>query len=464
MSANVDNCPLNVDNHDHREVWKQALSVIQNQVNPQSYRTWFLPIEPLRVEGRKLTVQVPSQFFYEWLEEHYPHVIRQALSQVLGKESVPVYTILQKEDQRTLASSEPPKRMTGQYMGEDTHLNSRYTFDTFVEGKGNQFAKAASLAVSEAPGRTSFNPLVLYGGVGLGKTHLIQGIGNFARDRNTARRIKYVSSEKFTIDFINSIQNNRTNEFSQLYRNVDLLLVDDIQFFMAKERTQEEFFHTFNALHQKGKQIVLSSDRPPKELKGLEERLISRFQWGLVAEIQPPDLETRIAILQQKADMDGIDLPLDIIEFVAVNITSNIRELEGALIKLLAYSSLRGVDISLELAKMVLKDILITRRKDISIEEIQRVVCEYYDIPDDLLRGKSRKKEIALARQIAMYLSKEMTHYSLKSIGLHFGGRDHTTVIHAIRTIDDLLGNGKKDNKFTETMDTLKKKIEVASL
>ncbi|MBN2104401.1 chromosomal replication initiator protein DnaA [bacterium] len=464
MSLDVDNCALNVNNQDPREVWKHALSLIQEHVNPQSYRTWFLPIEPLRVEGRKLTVQVPSQFFYEWLEEHYPHVIRQALSQVLGEESVPVYAILQKEEQKATIQSDPPKRMAGQYMGEDTHLNSRYTFDTFVEGKGNQFAKAASLAVSEAPGRTSFNPLVLYGGVGLGKTHLIQGIGNFAKDRNTASRIKYVSSEKFTIDFINSIQNNRTNEFSQLYRNVDLLLVDDIQFFMAKERTQEEFFHTFNALHQKGKQIVLSSDRPPKELKGLEERLVSRFQWGLVAEIQPPDLETRIAILQQKAEMDGIDLPMEIIEFVAVNITSNIRELEGALIKLLAYSSLRGIDINLELAKMVLKDILITRRKDISIEEIQRVVCEYYEIPDDLLRGKSRKKEIALARQIAMYLSKEMTHYSLKSIGLHFGGRDHTTVIHAIRTIDDLLSNKEKDHKFPETIDTLRKKIEVASL
>ncbi|MBN1781992.1 chromosomal replication initiator protein DnaA [bacterium] len=464
MGPDVDNLPLSVDNQDPDQVWKDALGLIQEQVNPQSFRTWFLPIEPLRVEGRKLTVQVPSQFFYEWLEEHYPHIIRQALSQVLGDEAVPVYSIIQRNEQRQHAVVEPPKTTAGRYMGEDTHLNSRYTFDTFVEGKGNQFAKAASLAVSEAPGGTSFNPLVLYGGVGLGKTHLIQAIGNFAREHHTANRIKYVSSEKFTIDFINSIQNNRTTEFSQLYRNVDILLVDDIQFFMAKERTQEEFFHTFNALHQKGKQIVLSSDRPPKELKGLEERLISRFQWGLVAEIQPPDLETRIAILQQKAEFDGIDLPMEIVEFVAINITSNIRELEGALIKLLAFSSLRGVDINLDLAKMVLKDILITKRKDISIEEIQRVVCEYYQIPDDLLRGKSRKQEIALARQVAMFLSKEMTHYSLKSIGLHFGGRDHTTVIHANRTIEELLKNGKNDHRIKETIDTLKKKIEVASL
>ena len=464
MSLVVDNFSSSVDNQDPVLVWKQALARIQKQVNPQTYRTWFLPIIPLQLEGRRLTIQVPSQFFYEWLEEHYPHIIRQALCEILGDEAVPNYTILQKKEQQATNTIETPRRNNGHYMGEDTHLNSRYTFDTFVEGKGNQFAKAASLAVSEAPGGTSFNPLVLYGGVGLGKTHLIQGIGNFARDKNTATRIKYVSSEKFTIDFINSIQNNRTNEFSQLYRNVDLLLVDDIQFFMAKERTQEEFFHTFNALHQKGKQIVLSSDRPPKELKGLEERLVSRFQWGLVAEIQPPDLETRIAILQQKAEFDGIDLPLDIIEFIAINITSNIRELEGALIKLLAFSSLRGVDISLDLAKMVLKDLLITKRKDISIEEIQRVVCEYYQIPDDLLRGKSRKKEIALARQIAMYLSKEMTHYSLKSIGLHFGGRDHTTVIHAIRTIEELLRSDHHNSKFSETIDALRKKIEVASL
>ena len=271
-----------------------------------------------------------------------------------------------------------------------------------------------------------------------------------------------MSSEKFTIEFINSIQNNRTSEFSQIYRTVDLLLVDDIQFFMSKERTQEEFFHTFNTLHQKEKQIVLSSDRPPKELKDLEERLLSRFQWGLIADIQPPDLETRIAILQQKAEQDAIDISMDIIEYVATNITSNIRELEGALIKLLAFSSLRGVDITLDLSKIVLKDIVVSKQKNINIEEIQRVVCHYFDIPDDLLRGKSRKKEIAYARQIAMYLSKILTHYSLKSIGLHFGGRDHTTVIHAIRTIGNRLQEGNVSVR--ETLDNLKRKIEIASL
>jgi len=461
---NVDNLAFDVDNRSPQSIWGESLQIIKENVSPQSFQTWFLPILPLKLEENRLTIQVPSQFFYEWLEEHYPHIIRVALSQIIGEGATPVYTILQKNESTALPAVDYPRKSTGKYMGDETYLNSRYTFDNFVEGSSNQFAKAASLAVSEAPGKTSFNPLVIYGGVGLGKTHLIQAIGNFATEQSSARRIRYVSSEKFTIEFINSIQNNRTTEFSQIYRNVDLLLVDDIQFFISKERTQEEFFHTFNTLHQKGKQIVLSSDRPPKELKGLEERLLSRFQWGLVADIQPPDLETRIAILQKKAELDGIDLPTEIIEYVATNITSNIRELEGALIKLLAFSSLRGLDINLDLAKMALKDIVICKRRDILIEEIQRVVCQYFNIPDDLLRGKSRKKEIAFSRQIAMYLSKEMTHYSLKSIGLHFGGRDHTTVIHAVRTVGNLMKNKKKDGKIVEIVETLKKKIEMNSL
>ena len=464
MTYDVDNLSYTVDNSAPGVVWNKCLKIIQDNVNPQSFQTWFMPILPIGLKNNILTIQVPSHFFYEWLEQHYPDIIRKSLSQVLGEGAEPVYTILQNSVQEKPITISESKKPSGMYMGDDTQLHSRYTFDNFVEGRSNQFAKAAALAVSEAPGKTSFNPLVFYSGVGLGKTHLIQAIGNFAKDRNTAGRILYVSSEKFTIEFINSIQNNKTTEFGQIYRNVDILLVDDIQFFMSKERTQEEFFHTFNALHQKGKQIVLSSDRPPKELRGLEERLLSRFQWGLVADIQPPDLETRIAILQKKSELDNIELDTDIIEYIASNITSNIRELEGALIKLLAYSSLKGMDIDLDMAKLVLKDVVSNQRIDISIEEIQRVVCQYYKIPDDLLRGKSRKKEIAFARQLAMYLSKQMTRYSLKSIGLHFGGRDHTTVIHAIRTIDSQLKNTQNDMNLPETLDVLKKKIEVASL
>jgi len=463
MTQHVDNLAAPVYNVNPEQIWADSLEIIRENVNAQSYHTWFSPIMPLKMDGGCFTIQVPSQFFYEWIEEHYPHVIREALTQVLGKEMNINYTIRQRPANPSLPVNNSVRKATGHYMGDETHLNSRYTFDSFVEGASNQFAKAAAVAVSEAPGKTSFNPLVIYGGVGLGKTHLIQAIGNFAKENGSANRIRYVSSEKFTIEFINSIQNNKTTEFSQVYRNVDMLVVDDIQFFMNKERTQEEFFHTFNTLHQKGKQIVLSSDRPPKELKGLEERLLSRFQWGLVADIQPPDLETRIAILQQKAGFDGIDLSMDIIEYISTNITNNIREMEGALIKLLAFSSLKGVDISLDLAKSVLKDVVASKRRDISIEEIQRVVCHYFDIPEDLIRGKSRKKEIAFARQVAMYLSKEMTHYSLKSIGLHFGGRDHTTVIHAIRTIDDLFKD-PNNIKMSETIESLKKKIDVACM
>jgi chromosomal replication initiator protein len=463
MPQNVDNASSIVDNFNPAIVWEECLQIIKEKVNPQSFQTWFLPILPLNLEDSKLTIQVPSQFFYEWIEGHYPHIIRDALSHVLGDQAAFSYVIAQKNSNLQTPPTNNVNIITGKYLGDETYLNSRYTFNNFVEGSSNQFAKAASLAVAEAPGQTSFNPLVIYGGVGLGKTHLIQAIGNLAKERNTVRSIRYVSSEKFTIEFINSIQNNKSTEFSQAYRNVDLLLVDDIQFFMSKERTQEEFFHTFNTLHQKGKQIVLSSDRPPKDLLGLEERLLSRFQWGLVVDVQPPDLETRIAILQKKSTWEDIDIPTEIIEYIASNVTSNIRELEGALIKLLAFSSLKGLDIDLDLTKTVLKDIVKNKKKDITIEDIQRVVCQYFGIPEDLLRGKGRKKEIAFARQIAMFLSKKMTLYSLKSIGLHFGGRDHTTVIHAIRTIEHLLKNSA-DKKISEMVEVLKRKIEVASL
>jgi chromosomal replication initiator protein len=462
MVLGVDKLSLPVNNSDLRAVWEECAGIIKETVNPETYSTWFSPIVPVRLENHQFVLQVPSRFHYEWLEQHYQNTIRNALAKVTGDDVTLMYNILQKDERLPIPQPAVNKKTVGEYMGDETHLNSRYTFENFVEGKGNQFAKAATLAVAENPGKTSFNPLVLYSGVGLGKTHLLQAIGNFAHVKGTAKRIRYVSSEKFTIDFINAIQNNRTNEFGQMYRTVDLLLVDDIHFLLSKERTQEEFFHTFNALHQKGKQIVLTSDRPPKELVGLEERLISRFQWGLVAEIQPPDLETRIAILQKKADYDGIPLPIEIIEFIAVNIKSNIRELEGALIKLLAYSSLKGMDISLDLAKMALNDILSTQKRDISIEQIQKVVCEYYSIPDDLLRGKSRKQEIAYARQVAMFFCKEMTRFSLKSIGLHFGGRDHTTVIHAVRTIDN--GLNQKNKKIMDEIETVRKRIEVASL
>jgi chromosomal replication initiator protein len=443
------------------QAWSQCLGLIRENINEQSFSTWFKPTAALRLENQQLTVKVPNHFIYEWLEGHYSDLVRRAVSQVLG-DSARLKYFMSNEKFNPLEQPEPIAGVAAKSAADiTTNLSPTYMFENFVEGSSNQFAKAAALAVGEAPGKTSFNPLVIYGGVGLGKTHLIQAIGNFSLQLRDMRRVIYVSSEKFTIEFINSIQNNRSTEFSAIYRNVDILLVDDIQFFSNKERTQEEFFHTFNTLHQKGKQIVLSCDRPPKDIAGIEERLLSRFQWGLVVDIQPPDLETRIAILQRKAEENHIDLPHEVIQLIAYNVTSNIRELEGCLIRLLAYSSLSSKDISLELARHVLKDQLTVKQRNVSIEDIQKIVCEYFGIPDDLLRAKTRKKEIALARQIAMYVAKKATSSSLKTIGLHFGGRDHTTVIHAVETIERLI---KKDPRCREDVQNILQKHNLPTL
>ncbi len=442
--------------------WDGCLTLIRESINPQSYTTWFKPIAPIRLDDQNLTLQLPSQFFYEWLEGHYRALIDHALLEVLGEGAQLSYRIAAHQnghDEQSPVTTEDKKEAINKFDAK-SNLISRYNFETFVEGSNNQFARAAALAVAESPGKTTFNPLVLYGGVGLGKTHLIQAIGNHLLKNNRSQRVLYVDSEKFTIEFINSIQTNKTTQFSGIYRNVDLLIVDDIQFFTNKERTQEEFFHTFNALHNSGKQIVLSSDRPPKELQGVEERLLSRFQWGLVADIQPPDLETRIAILQQKADENGIALPGEIIEFIGTNVKSNIRELEGALIRLLAYASLNGRDISLSVAKEVLKNLSLNKKKNIMIEEIQRIVSDHFNIPDDMLRAKTRKKEIAHVRQIAMYLTKELTKNSLKTIGLHFGGRDHSTVIHAIHCIERQMSS---DDQVRDDVRELKKSLEMST-
>ncbi len=338
-------------------------------------------------------------------------------------------------------------------------LNPRYTFENYIKGESNQFARAAALAVANNPGGTSFNPLVIYGGVGLGKTHLVHAIGNRLIQTGRTQRVLYVSSEKFTVDFVEAIQKDNVAGFSTFYRGVDVLIVDDIQFFAGKEKTQDVFFHTFNALHQLGKQIILSSDKPPKDLKGLNERLISRFQWGLTADIQPPDLETRIAILHKKSREHEFDLSQEIAEFIASNITSNIRELEGCLISLMARASLDNRKVCLDVAKDVVRSVIGEVRTHVTIEEIQRVVCEHLDIPEDLLRAKTRKQEIVNARQIAMYLSKELTNSSLKTIGLHFGGRDHSTVIHAYQTIEDCM---KTDPKQRNLILQLKSKLELA--
>ena len=467
--------------HDAISVWSSCLSSIQSQVPNQSFKTWFEPVKATKLENGELTVQVPSQFFYEWLEEHYYTLIKNTIATFLGDEAKLTYLVVPPDDSGSALDTHPAAAIRTENVPSPapragypfpsaeneellppvkTFLNPRYTFTNFIKGDSNQLARAAASAVSNNPGGTSFNPLVLYGGTGLGKTHLIQAIGNYAFEAGKARRVCYVSSEKFTIEFVDAIQSDKTREFSTYYRSMDLLIVDDIQFFSGKEKTQDSFFHTFNTLHQMGKQIVLSSDKPPKDLKGLDERLISRFQWGLTADIQPPDLETRTAILRKKCEDDNIEIPSEVLDFIATNVTSNIRELEGCYISLLAKSSLENREINLELARDVLRLVVSDVHSPITVEEIQRLVAEFFDMPPDLLRAKTRKQEIVNARQIAMYLAKELTNCSLKTIGLHFGGRDHSTVIHAYQSVEDQI---KLDSKYRDTLQVVKKKIETLS-
>lgn len=476
------------ENDPAEAIWNNCLQTIKQKVNTQSFKTWFEPVRPLKYNNDELTIEVPSQFFYEWLEEHYYQLIQNTLHQIIGKRVELVYSVREDGvfDQQSLLFNEgedskkseatvvpiknnPVDNTTKMYVanfqskppqGVNTMLNPRYTFDNFIKGDSNQFARAAALAVANNPGGTSFNPLVVYGGVGLGKTHLVQALGNQALSLQKTIRVCYVSSEKFTIDFVDAIQSDRVGDFSSYYRSMDLLIVDDIQFFSGKEKTQDNFFHTFNTLHQMGKQIVLSIDRPPKELRGLDERLISRFQWGLTADIQAPDLETRIAILKLKSERDDIEIPQEVIEFIAVNVTSNIRELEGCLISLLAKASLESKDITIDLARDVLQVVVSDIKSPISIEEIQRIVCDYFNIPDDLIRAKTRKQEIVNARQIGMYLVKELTNSSLKTIGLHFGGRDHSTVIHSCQTVEEQM---KLNQRFRDTVSQIRRKIEISS-
>lgn len=395
-------------------------------------------MKQLAEDSEVLTLKVPNKFFYDWIKSHYGEIIQTTLAEVSGRPMRVEYSVVL-EEQGEAPQPEPffeeKKKVPKQPDLLENNLNEQFTFENFVEGPNNQFAKAAAEAVVNSNDNQMYNPLVVYGGVGLGKTHLLHAIGNAYRQYSQNKQVIYVSSEKFTLDFINAIKENKAGLFSQKYRKADLLIVDDVQFFKKKERTQEEFFHTFNELHLRGKRIILSTDRPPSEI-GLQKRLVSRFLAGLSVDIQSPDFETRIAILRQKSDESGIDIPYDVIEYLATNIESNIRELQGALIRLLAYSSLAKSDINLELAHRVLLDITGKKIKPtVNMEEIVESTSESFGVKKDDLYGKGRKQEVALARQAAMYLSKELTHNSLKSIGLFFGGRDHSTVIHACKTI-----------------------------
>ena len=422
-------------------VWENISDTVRSSITEQTYATWFEPIRPVSITDFEITIEVPSKFYYEWIDSHYKNVILGAIKKETGNDVQLNFKIAGKNNGEQTNQKNQVKNilLSGKARDYDrgSKLSGRYVFNTFVEGPNNQFARAAALSVAKSPGQTSFNPLLIYGGVGLGKTHLMQAIGNQVLSKQINAKVKYTTSEKFTTDFVSAIKSNKTSEFSSRYRECDVLLLDDAQFLQKKEQTQEQFFHTFNELYQRGKQIVLTTDRHPSELYGLKDRLVSRFQSGLTVDIQKPNLETRIAILQSKAEQDSLDIPDEITEFLAKNIKDNIRVMEGALVKLLAYSSLFHIPITLDLASKVLKETL--GRDDIkvlNIEDIIRGVSGATNVSENKLISRGRTMEVAQARQIAMYLCRELVGTSLGDIGMHFGGRDHSTVIHACRNIE----------------------------
>lgn len=432
--------------------WNEVLKLIKVELTEVSFNTWLKTIKPVAVSDDRIVLVAPNEFTKGILEGRYLNLIKNAITQVTQKEYEIQFTIPGEEISDDLGQTIPIDNID---IKERSQLNPKYTFDTFVIGNSNRFAHAASLAVAEAPAK-AYNPLFIYGGVGLGKTHLMHAIGHYIVSQGQKLSVVYVSSEKFTNELINSIRDDRNNEFRNKYRNVDVLLVDDIQFIAGKESTQEEFFHTFNALHEANKQIIISSDRPPKEIPTLEDRLRSRFEWGLIADIQAPDLETRIAILKKKAKIENISVPNNVMLYIATKIKSNIRELEGALIRVVAYSSLTNKEITEELAKEALKDIISNKPKEITVELIKSIVSKNYSIKMDDFNSKKRTQAIAYPRQIAMYLTRELTDLSLPKIGDEFGGRDHTTVMHAYSKIEKEI---KDDEDFKEKIDSMIKDI-----
>lgn len=444
-------------------LWDRCLSSLSKRVNKPSFFTWLKPTRAEFIDGNCFSIIVPNNFAAHWISERYGPTIKESLAEVSEQswnfdfkiQKMPVQAEIfstDTEEDRSAPIFNGNGNGSGHHEYPAPKLNPRYLFESFVVGDSNQFAYAACEAVSEAPGENRYNPLFIYGGVGLGKTHLVQAIGNAVCQSNNKLRVMYVSSESFTNEFIRSLSTKSVHEFANRYRTADLLLLDDIQFFTGKESTQEQFFHTFNALHQEGKQIVLTADRPPKDILGLEERLLSRFSWGLVADIQPPSLETRVAILQKKAESDGVTVPNDVLTYIADSITSNVRELEGALVRLVAYASLRKKELTMSLAQDVLRDSIRSKSRPVTIEQIQKEVASYFKISEEMLKSKKKTQEIVNARQVAMYLCRTLTSSSLKLIGINFGNRDHSTVIHACQQVQD---NMKSSMDFKLQIDQL---------
>jgi chromosomal replication initiator protein len=465
--------------NDHSSVWENCLRLIKDKVPSQSYKTWFEPINPILLEKDSLTIQVPNQFFYEWLEEHYVTLLKSAIRSQLGANAKLQYQILlEKNGKKSMSIGATNKDQATNYKqvrGEeiknpfvipgikkikiDSQLDPRYTFSNYIEGDCNRLARSAGEAIAKKPGTTSFNPLIIFGDTGLGKTHLAQAIGNAIKEKHPNKSVLYVSSDKFTNQIIDSIRSNTINDFVNFYQLLDVLIVDDIQFLQNKQKTQEIFFHIFNQLHQNKKQLVLTSDKPPKDLSGMQERLISRFKWGLSADLQKPELETRMAILMHKIEEEGIEVSNEVIEFISYNINNNIRELEGVLNGLIAQSSLNQREIDMDLARSVIKNFISEVNKEITVDAIQKMVAEHFKISVEKIQGKTRKREIVIARQLSMFLAKNMTDTSLKTIGENFGGRDHSTVIYSCNTVSELMDT---DSNFRETVDELEKKIKMS--
>jgi chromosomal replication initiator protein len=468
------------------KAWENCLEIIKDNVSQQSFKTWFEPIKPLRIKDNVLTIQVPSHFFYEYLEEHYIDLLKKTITKQLGADGRLEYSIIMENnyksqhpytvnipgvnnkslknppvsmpiDLNTNTTIKNPFILPGlKKMNVESQLNPNYSFENLVEGDCNRLARSAGYAVANKPGGTAFNPLLIYGGVGLGKTHLAHAIGIEIKKNFPGKTVLYVTSERFCQQFVESVRNNSQNDFIHFYQMIDVLIIDDVQFFAGKEKTQDVFFQIFNHLHQTGKQLVLTSDKSPIELIGLEQRLLSRFKWGLSADLQVPNLETRISILEKKIYADGIEMPKEVVEYLAYNITTNVRELEGALVSLIAQSTLNRKAITLELAKQMIDKFVKNTTREVSIDFIQKIVSDYFTLPLELLKSKTRKREVVQARQIAMYFAKSMTKSSLASIGMQCGGKDHATVLHACRTVNNLI---ETDKKFRVYIDEIEKKI-----
>jgi len=462
-------------------VWDNCLSFIKDNIQPQAYKTWFLPIKPVKLSDNVLSIEVPSKFFYEWLEEHYVKLLKTALQKELGEEARLVYSIRMENtfgNKVAFTENIPSNNRAGvspqqvdaplntattelknpfiipgiKNLQIESQLNPNYNFENFLEGDSNRLARSAALAVAAKPGGTSFNPLLIFGGVGLGKTHLAHAIGVEIKEKYQDKTVLYIAAEKFTQQYIEAVKKNTRNDFIHFYQLLDVLIIDDVQFLSGKTGTQDVFFHIFNHLHQNGKQVILTSDKAPVDMQDIEQRLLSRFKWGLSAELQLPNYETRISILKNKLYRDGVSINDDIIEYVAKNIKTNVRELEGAIISLIAQSSFNKVEITQELAQEVIMKFVKNTKREVSIDYIQKVVSDYFQMDVETLQSKTRRRHIVQARQLAMYFAKKFTKASLASIGNQIGKRDHATVLHACKTVDNLTFTDKQFRKYVEDL------------